>query len=66
MQNDMLKLNLLLTKEGKQKEGLQQDNILMENDFVLGLKVWNKITGFYNWVKLMRFYCIIDYNVLQF
>ncbi len=39
MQNDMLKLNQLLTKEGKLKEGLQQDNILMENDFVSGLKV---------------------------
>ena len=39
MQNDMLKLNQLLNKEGKLKDGLQQDNILMENDFVTGLKV---------------------------
>ncbi|KAJ8037566.1 Coiled-coil domain-containing protein 40 [Holothuria leucospilota] len=38
MQNDMLKLNQLLTKEGKIQENLEQDNILMENDFVLSLK----------------------------
>lgn len=39
MQNDMLKLNQLLTKEGKLQENLEQDNILMENDFILSLKV---------------------------
>lgn len=40
MQNDMLKLNQLLTKEGKLQENLQQDNILIETDFVLSLKVF--------------------------
>ncbi|PIK45458.1 hypothetical protein BSL78_17690, partial [Apostichopus japonicus] len=38
MQNDMLKLNQLLTKEGKLQENLEQDNILIETDFVLSLK----------------------------
>ncbi|XP_071960201.1 coiled-coil domain-containing protein 40-like isoform X2 [Antedon mediterranea] len=38
LQNDMIKLNLLLTKEGKIKQNLQQDNILVENDFILSLK----------------------------
>lgn len=38
MQNDMLKLNLLLTKEGKTRQNLKQDNILIENDFILSLR----------------------------
>ncbi|XP_033121483.1 coiled-coil domain-containing protein 40-like [Anneissia japonica] len=38
LQNDMIKLNILLTKEGKIQQNLQQDNILIENDFVLSLK----------------------------
>lgn len=39
MQNDMLKLNQLLTREGKIRQDLHQDNALIENDFVLSLRV---------------------------
>lgn len=38
MQNDMLKLNTLLHRERGTEHTLQQSNILMENDFVGGLK----------------------------
>jgi len=38
MQNDMTKLNLLINKESGMKEFLQQNNILMENDFIQTLK----------------------------
>ncbi|XP_030840683.1 coiled-coil domain-containing protein 40 [Strongylocentrotus purpuratus] len=38
MQNDMLKLNQLLTREGKIRQDLHQDNALIENDFVLSLR----------------------------
>ncbi|XP_035694889.1 coiled-coil domain-containing protein 40-like [Branchiostoma floridae] len=38
MRNDMVKLNTLLTKENKLKEGMQQDNILVENDFIAALR----------------------------
>ena len=43
MQNDMTKLNQLITKEHGYKMDLQQSNILMENDFILSLKVtWHE------------------------
>ena len=38
MQNDILKLNMLLHKEKGTEQTLQQSNILMENDFMGGLK----------------------------
>ena len=39
MQNDMTKLNQLITKEHGYKIDLQQSNILMENDFIHSLRV---------------------------
>jgi hypothetical protein len=39
MENDMIKLNMLLHKEKGTEYGLQQGNILMENDFIGNLKV---------------------------
>ncbi len=39
MQNDMIKLNVLLHKEKGLETNLQQSNILMENDFIGSLKV---------------------------
>ena len=39
MQNDMIKLNTLLNKEKGTHESLHQDNILLENDFIMALKV---------------------------
>ncbi|KAK3091997.1 hypothetical protein FSP39_024328 [Pinctada imbricata] len=38
MQNDMIKLNTLLNKEKGTHECLHQDNILLENDFIIALK----------------------------
>ncbi|XP_032234443.2 coiled-coil domain-containing protein 40 [Nematostella vectensis] len=38
MQNDMTKLNTLITKEHGYKENLEQSNILMETDFIQSLK----------------------------
>lgn len=39
MQNDMTKLNTLITKESGLREALQQGTILMESDFIQALKV---------------------------
>ena len=39
MQNDMTKLNLLIHKNRDMQSNLQQDNILLENDFIATLKV---------------------------
>ena len=39
MQNDMLKLNMLLHQEKGMGQDLQQANILKENDFIGSLKV---------------------------
>ena len=39
MQNDMIKLNVLLHRERGIEHGLQQSNVLMENDFIGALKV---------------------------
>ena len=39
LQNDMLKLNMLLHKERGTQHELYQSNVLMENDFVGSLKV---------------------------
>lgn len=39
MQNDMIKLNKLIHREKGNQEGLTQNNILMENDFIGSLKV---------------------------
>lgn len=39
MQNDMIKLNTLLNKEKGTHDNLHQDNILLENDFIMALKV---------------------------
>lgn len=39
MQNDMIKLNTLLNKEKGVHENLHQDNILLENDFIMALRV---------------------------
>ncbi|XP_077980301.1 coiled-coil domain-containing protein 40-like [Glandiceps talaboti] len=38
MQNDMIKLNTLLTKEGKIKQDLEQGNVLVENEFMQSLR----------------------------
>ena len=38
MQTDMVKLNTLLHHEKGYEMMLEQDNILMENDFIAGLK----------------------------
>ena len=43
MQNDMIKLNTLLNKEKGTHESLHQDNILLENDFIMALKVTKNI-----------------------
>lgn len=39
MQNDMIKLNILLNKEKGIYDNFYQDNILLENDFIMVLKV---------------------------
>ena len=39
MQNDMTKLNTLITKESGLREALQQGTVLMESDFIQALKV---------------------------
>ena len=39
MQNDMIKLNTLLNKKKGTHDNLHQDNILLENDFIMALKV---------------------------
>ena len=39
MQNEMLKLNMLITREKGVSEELQQANILQESDFMGGLRV---------------------------
>jgi hypothetical protein len=39
MQNDMIKLNTLINKEKGVHDNLHQDNILLENDFIMALKV---------------------------
>lgn len=39
MQNDMTKLNTLITKESGLREALQQGTVLMESDFIEALKV---------------------------
>lgn len=39
MQNEMLKLNMLITKERGMSEDLQQNNVLQENEFMIGLRV---------------------------
>ena len=41
MQNDMIKLNKLIHKEKGTQEGLTQNNILMESNFIGSLKVIN-------------------------
>ena len=38
MENDMMKLNMLLHKESGIEHSLEQDNILMENEFIGSLK----------------------------
>ena len=40
MQNDMTKLNVLIHKNRDKHQALQQDNILIEHDFIAALKVW--------------------------
>ena len=39
MQHDMLKLNTLLFREKGAEEMIERDNILIESDFVLSLRV---------------------------
>ena len=39
MQNDMTKLNTLITKESGLREALEQNTVLMENDFIQVLRV---------------------------
>ena len=39
MQNDMTKLNTLITKESGLRGALQQGTVLMESDFIQALKV---------------------------
>ena len=39
MQNDMTKLNTLITKESGLRQALQQGTVLMESDFIQALKV---------------------------
>lgn len=39
MQNDMTKLNTLITQESGLREALQQGTVLMESDFIQALKV---------------------------
>jgi len=47
MQNDMIKLNTLITKEHGYKENLSQENTLMESDFIQSLRVrWNDSNQF--------------------
>ena len=40
MQNDVVKLNTLLHQQRNLETVLEQTNILTENDFIAGLKVW--------------------------
>ena len=42
MQNDMTKLNVLIHKNRDKHQSLQQDNILMEHDFISALKVYTR------------------------
>jgi hypothetical protein len=39
MQNEMTKLNTLITKEKGTKDNMEQSNILMEDEFIRTLKV---------------------------
>lgn len=39
MQNEMTKLNTLITKEKGMKDSLEQSNILMEDEFIRTLRV---------------------------
>ena len=39
MENDMIKLNILLHKERGTEHELEQGNVLMENEFIGGLRV---------------------------
>ena len=43
MQNDMTKLNTLITKESGLREALQQGTVLMESDFIQALKVSQRL-----------------------
>lgn len=56
MQNDMIKLNTLLNKEKGTHDNLHQDNILLENDFIMALKVRSQ--SFSNSVFLFFSLCI--------
>ena len=42
LQNDMVRLNTLITEKRGDEEKLQQENILAENDFIYALKVRGK------------------------
>lgn len=44
MQNDMTKLNTLITKESGLREALQQGTVLMESDFIQALKVSDELS----------------------
>lgn len=44
MQNDMTKLNTLITKESGLREALQQGTVLMESDFIQALKVSDQLS----------------------
>ena len=41
LQKDMARLSALITEKRGQQEKLEQGNILMENDFIHALKVYN-------------------------
>lgn len=69
MQNDMIKLNTLLNKEKGTHDNLHQDNILLENDFIMALKVRSQsfsnsvflffslcIESFYHWDVALTFF----------
>lgn len=56
MQNDMIKLNTLLNKEKGTHDNLHQDNILLENDFIMALKVRSQ--SFSNSVFLSFFFYV--------
>ena len=43
LQNDMVRLNTLITEKRGDQEKLQQGNILAENDFIYALKVRGKM-----------------------
>ena len=65
MHNDMVKLNQLIHKNRDKQDTLQQDNILMENDFIATLKVGdeNNVFVFVLWfhpLKLISWY--FDYR----